>query len=80
MTFDVKKRHKPSSNVIKHFATFYDNLFVASRVGSKVRVGAGPTSLELWRGLCAEVRPSPRGECELTISEENFQPTPLSER
>ena len=58
----------------------HDNL--RSRVGSKL-VGWGrvpPLSLELCRGHCAEVQPSPRGECELTISEESFQVTPLSER
>ena len=69
----------------RQFATICDNLRqfatnCSSRVGSEVSVGAGPTSLELWRGLCAEVCPSPRGECKLTISEESFQATPLSER
>ena len=65
-----KKRH----DNLRHFAG-------SSRVGSSLRVGVGaPPCLELWRGHCAEVCPSPRGECELTISEESFQVTPLSER
>ena len=59
----------------KNVTTIYD------RVGSSLRVGVGaPPCLELWRGHCAEVCPSPRGECELIISEESFQVTPLSER
>ena len=74
---------------LRQFATICDNLrfatirdnFGSSRVGSSLRVGVGaPPGLELWRGLCARVCPSPRGECELTISEESFQVTPLSER
>ena len=42
-----------------------------------LRVGAGPSLLRAWRGHCAEVQPSLRGECELTVSE-SFQATPLS--
>ena len=62
----------------RQFATFYDS----SRIGSSLRVGVGapPCCLELRRGLCAEVHPSPRGEYELTLSEESFRVTPLSER
>ena len=53
----------------------------SSRIGSSLRVGVGaPPGLELWRGLCAKVDPSPRGEYELTLSEESFRVTPLSER
>ena len=45
----------------------HDNLrHVTSRVGSRLSVGAGPTFPSAWRGHCAEVQSSPRGECELT--------------
>ena len=59
----------------KSVTTIYDK-----RVGSRLSVGAGPTFPSAWRGHCAEVRPSPRGEFELTISESSCEATPLSER
>ena len=66
--FDIK-RHKTPSQVTAQAVWARES-----------RVGAGPSLSEPGAVHCAEVRPSPRGECELTISEESFKATPLSER
>ena len=76
----------PKSSTIKTttwhcsvFATCHDNSDNFT-MGSRLSVGAGPTFPSAWRGHSAEVRSSPRGESVLTISEESFKATPLSER